>query len=178
MPIVITPSDSLGPLLGVLEDQLDDRVDLGAGLFVSAPGCHGDEHVPQDAAAADAGERDQRPVVDVRVGEGDQPLVAAAVVPQQHAGSGSSEPSASRIDSNPAVPGRSRCAGRPALPASASSSVLSETKNAVGGSCCSSPATTTCLPRRIAGDRVGGRDLAGLVEDDDVEVGPRPAAAG
>ena len=81
---------AVGAGAGVLEHELDDPVDLGGrrldGLL--ALGDHAvpvDEHVVHDRVGAGAGEGDERPLVDLGVGEGDEPLVERAVVPRQAA---------------------------------------------------------------------------------------------
>ena len=136
------------PFPGMLEDRSTTASTSGAGLLVSAPGCQGAGTYRRTLLAAGAREGDQRPVVDVRVGEGDQPLVAASVVPEQQA---EAEHRAERVEDRlePARCLPSAAAGLSGSGWSASSSVLPETKNAVGGSCLSSPATTSCRPRRI-----------------------------
>jgi hypothetical protein len=74
-----------GMLSGVLQDQVDDRADLGGRAVGIGGRVPPGQNVLQDAAAADAGEGGQGPVVDVCVGECDEPFIAASVVPAQHA---------------------------------------------------------------------------------------------
>ena len=75
---------------GVLEDERDHPVDLGGGgLDGVLPRLHRRRAVhdlqPQDRLLAGPREGDQRAVVHLLVGEGDQPLVQRAVVPGEAA---------------------------------------------------------------------------------------------
>ena len=65
---------------------IDDLEDLGvaAVLAVRSAGGPGDVNVAQALRAADAGECQQRLAVQVCVGERDQALVSASVVPFEH----------------------------------------------------------------------------------------------
>jgi hypothetical protein len=79
------PEAFVGPRLGVPDDQLDHALDLvGDGvLLADAAGSPRDEFVPDAVVDAGAWERRERPVVQrlLRVREGDEALVARAVVP-------------------------------------------------------------------------------------------------
>ena len=71
---------------GVLQDQPDDLGDLRRHRrLLARPVILRDDHVPQAVVARHAGERGQRAAVDPVVGERHQALVAAAVVPAQRA---------------------------------------------------------------------------------------------
>src|SRR5680860_907289 len=115
--------------------------------------------------AGDAGERGQQPVVDVVVGEGDEALVFAAVVPRQHVGAQQdAEDVKDRL-----VAGRQ-----------ADAAVIVVAIAVVGGAAYQAEEVgrrqLALVPRddRLGGpqqgrDCVGRGDLGGLVEDDDVE---------
>ena len=75
----------VGPRLGVLEDQLDDALRPRRRQLASdrrPPVRERDEHVARHSSPATPGKVVSAAVVEVDVGEGDQPLVAAAVVPR------------------------------------------------------------------------------------------------
>ena len=100
----------------------------------------------------DARESRQAAVVEVDVGERDQPFVTGAVVPLQHpevdeAGQGLKDALVAGV--------APRDVDSSSGSSSASGFVAGEED--VGGSWRSSPATTSCLPRRIAGMASAGR---------------------
>ena len=120
--------------------------------------------MPDALAAVDAGERRQPAVVEVDVGEGDQALVAAAVVPGEH----------------PEVDERQQCV-EDRLVAGVDDDAPFELRRGldvrvrageeVGRRKLALVAgDDDPLAAQDGGDGVGGLDLAGLVEDDDVEV--------
>ncbi len=74
----------IGPALGMVEDQVDDGVHFGRGTVRVGSRDPWHRNEPQNLISAHPGECGQHLVVDVRVGERDQPLVPAPVVPAQH----------------------------------------------------------------------------------------------
>ena len=170
----MTPSDSVGPLLGVLEDQLDDACDLGAEAVVDPAAWSAATATStwrRHSVAVTPGKVISDAVVDVRVGEGDQPLVAAAVVPARACREASE--AAERVEDRLEA---SAC--RDAVGRVASSSLLVGADRRRRRRSRSAAAAARRRRRRaggraaIAGIASAGRDLAGLVEDDDVEVRP------
>ena len=78
----------VGALGGVAEDQFDDALDFG-GVGAADPGgvgLEGDFDMFEAVVGQRAGEGGEATVVDVVVGEGDEALVFAAVVPAEGAG--------------------------------------------------------------------------------------------
>src|ERR1700722_20329494 len=72
---------------GVLEDQLHDLVDLGGDRrFLARSWALGHHDVAQAVVPEHARERRERATVDAAVGERDQPLVPAPVVPRARRG--------------------------------------------------------------------------------------------
>ena len=83
----MTPSDSSGRFSACSRISSTTARNLGGGALVGArfSSCEYDEDVPDGVAAVDAGEGGQSAVVEVDIGEGDEALIAAAVVPREHA---------------------------------------------------------------------------------------------
>ena len=166
MPSAITPSDSRRAGPRVLEDQLDDLVHLGGRP--RPPGrAPGPGPRPRAAGSRRGTRRGTWSARRRRSGCWRTP-------PAARRGCGSARPAARSAAAGAArpAPTRSPRRTRPGSRSSSSGSSLSSPtwrKKLVGGSCRSSPATTIWCPRMIDGDRVGGDDLAGLVEDHHVE---------
>ena len=143
----------------------------GAGLLVSAPGCQATGTYRRTRPPLIAGERGKRPVVDVRVGEGDQPFVAASVVPQQLAeAQHGAERIEDRLESRGARHQRGGCL-RVWLVWVVLGAVGDEERGR--RELLVVPGDHELPAPQDGGDRVGGGDLGGLVEDDDIEVGQR-----
>ena len=89
MPIAMTPSESFGRRLSVIDDEIDDLLDLVGNRFLLADesGHERNQDVRETLLTRDAGEGGQRPAVEVRlrVGERDQSFVLRAVVPTERA---------------------------------------------------------------------------------------------
>ena len=92
MPIAITPRRLARAAAGRAARTSSTTRSTSAVTLLRAgvSGSNGDAGRADAAGAGRAREGDQRAVVDVGVGEGDEPLVPAAVVPAQHAYAGSS----------------------------------------------------------------------------------------
>ena len=176
MPSAITPSDSPGPAPRVLEDQLDDLL-TSAVTETSWPGsgpwptttCR------RQSSRSHAGERGQRAAVDVGVGERDEALVPAPVMPGQRAGR---QQRAERVEH-----GLEAGAERDevlVLVVVVSSSPSVDLAEEVGRR--QLPVVAGHHDLMAAHDRAGiasaGHDLAGLVEDHDVEQPGRAAGPG
>jgi hypothetical protein len=160
-----------GPFPGVPQDEIHDRVDFGSRAVGVGTRTPRRRHVGQDTAAVGAGECDQCPVVDVRVRKGNEPFIAASVVPGELP---ETEHRAERVQDRLEPSGACEQGRR-----GAGFGFLGVVVGAAGGEeRCRGELLVIAGDHELPaaqdrGDRVGGGDLGGLVEDDDIEVGQR-----